>query len=172
MSPHLQERWTPLRKLLAVDPGDVHVGMAEFIEHDDSWECDRAYELEHEEAADVISQFVVGGKLDVLVVERFALYADKAKAQIGSEMLTAQLIGVIKYIHRLYERNRQKAQTYVAETGVQVVECKLVFQPASIQKPTRAILRAKGVPSESKGNTHALSAELHGWSWILRHGDN
>ncbi len=151
------------RRLCAIDPGDVHVGVAEFIESDDDWECVQAYEMGWEGAIDRVASFLVGGQLDVLVVESFRLYADEAKAQIGSEMQTAQCIGAIRYLHAK-AANRQRQQ------GAIVTE--LAMQPASIQKATRAILKAKGVLSESNGNPHALSAELHGWHWILRHEGN
>lgn len=159
------------RTIWAVDPGDVHVGIARFREDDETWECTEAKEFGHDEAADLIAAHLAMGVLDVLVVERFALYADKATQQIGSEMLTAQLIGVIRFVHRTYLDNRAKRRsekTFIAGELAALRETVLEFQPASIQKPTTAICRAKGIKSEAKGNAHAKSAELHGWHYILK----
>lgn len=37
-------------------------------------------------------------KFDIIIYEAFRLYANKAKAQIGSDFEAAQIIGVIKYL--------------------------------------------------------------------------
>lgn len=148
--------------LLAVDPGDVHVGLAEFIETADEWECIAAYELGWTEALDRVALLLGGGYIQTLVVESFRLYADEAKAQIGSEMQTAQCIGAIRYLVSLQHRRADRIGTDRVE---------LAMQPASIQKATTAICKAKGVEFESHGNPHARSAELHGWHNVLRRFD-
>lgn len=155
-------------RLVAVDPGDVHVGIAEFVETADSWECMQAYELGWENGIDRVAQFLVGGQLDFLIVERFSLYADMAKTLIGSEMETAQCIGAIRYLHAKYLA--RATDPYELR---KLAETELVFQGASIQKATDRICKAKGIPSEANGNPHARSAELHGWHFILkREGNN
>lgn len=132
-----------------------------FVEDDDSWECVWARELGHDEAADYIAAQVSTDQLDVLVYETFRLRADLAKSQTGSQMETSQLIGVIRFISRVYNLKR-------ARLGLP--ELKLATSEPSNQKPTAAILRSKGVASEAKGNAHAKSAELAGWYWIMRYG--
>lgn len=151
-------------KMLAVDPGGVHVGMARFtLSGATNWECTDAFECEDpEQAIDLIAAFMLNYHIDVLVVEEFRLYPDKAMAQTGSTMPTCELIGQIKWAHRLDSRRRRDAEQ---------VEVELVLQPAAIQEPTAAVLRNRGIKStavrEGAGG-HAKSAELHGWHWILR----
>lgn len=111
--------------------------------------------------------------------------------QVGSEMLTSQMIGVIKWLVR--KQNEHAARHLDAEKsgkmltcelqgGVcadpkrQVLHCKLTIQPADIKNPTRGILRRKGIKSVAKpisrelygGRDHVVDAELHGWHYILR----
>lgn len=41
---------------------------------------------------------------DVVAFEKFLLYGHKAKTQIGSEFITVQIIGIIKYICNMYKK--------------------------------------------------------------------
>lgn len=142
-------------RLLAVDPGDVHVGLALFEDDAEDWHIVSAWEEQPDEAADTVVRFIVEEKLDVLVVEEFRLYPWKAQQQAFSQMKTAELIGALRLIHRWYGQ-----------------ECQWVEQGASIKKPTQAILRRleiKKAPG-SKGQ-HVVDAQLHGWHFILRKED-
>lgn len=190
------EGWTepqpPKVNLLAVDPGDIHVGVA-FFECDETrqedptaWECIDTQEMTPVEFEDALIQSILDGDIDILVFERYLLDPTKLEAQINSELRTAQLIGVIRYLHRMqmiHVRNHERAR----KTGA-LLQCEqvgwschdpkrrsyapilLVGQTSSILKPTRGIMRAKGVKSTAKRNGdklgHQLAAELHGLHWI------
>lgn len=163
--------WRNDRTLLAVDPGEVHIGLAWFVETEAEWECVWAREWSYSAALDHIAVLLEAGERpecpDILVVEEFRLYADMAQTLIGSDFPTAQFVGAVKYLHYCYEVRRSNLGAFKGiKPGGHKVD--LVFQPASIQKPTNAILTEKGVGSEAHGNDHARSAELHGWHRILR----
>ncbi|HEU5046096.1 MAG TPA: hypothetical protein VFT75_18395 [Nocardioidaceae bacterium] len=192
-------------KLWAVDPGGEHVGMAEFSNFAGvagTGQCDRAWETTPETAVDAIAAAMLNYEIDVLVVEEFRLYPDKAMAQTGSTMPTCEMIGCIKWAHRLDCRRRRdlfcaaddeldrrddqgqskrtkEHQKWMAQRARNQNEVLLVLQPASIQKPTEGVLRKRGMKSVAKASAkqireaggvgdHALSAELHGWHYLLR----
>lgn len=192
-------------KMWAVDPGGVHVGMAEFdfgvdADGDQYADCVRAWELDPETAIDTIAAAMLNHQIDVLVVEEFRLFPDKAMEQTGSTMPTCELIGQIKWAHRLdCSHRRRESEERCSECGgsglsktlknttrrmehedcsrcggrgrVLVPSVEFVLQAAAIQKPTQGVLRKRGIKSTAKregAGGHALSAELHGWHWILR----
>lgn len=142
-------------EILAVDPGGVHVGVAMFREDPDSeygWECWWVKEFDPETFVTWLETSLP--RFDVVAVELFRLYEDTAKSLIGSEMETSQLIGVIKYL-------------------VNPSLAALSMQPAAWQQPTLGILRAKNLRSKAKAERaggHCLSAELHGWAYLIRSG--
>lgn len=82
----------------SIDPGDANVGLAEW------WgtECQVARHTTPDEAVDYVMGVAKEGRLDLLVHERFALYpgAEQGRGQMGSEFLTSQMIGVLKFICR------------------------------------------------------------------------
>lgn len=180
----------------AVDPGDVHVGFAEFgvfgtDAAGDGWVCTRAWEKDPDNAIDDIAAAMLQYHIDVLVVEEFRLYPDKAMAQTGSIMGTCELIGQIKWAHRLDSRRRREevAKSVGKEAAFRKgtkgyknvlawvernATIDLILQPAAIQAPTTGVLRRRGIKSVAKATGaggHALSAELHGWHYILRGKD-
>jgi hypothetical protein len=139
-----------LERIVAVDPGDSHVGVAQGLQS--GLRCYCAYETTPDEFAHQLQGWLRAEAIDVVVVEEFKLYPWHSGSQHWSEMETPQLIGIIKWL----------CQTERAGA-------KLVMQPASIQKPTKAILRAKKIELKSKGvGPHALSAELHLMHFLLR----
>jgi len=90
------------------------------------------------------------GKWGVVVVEEFRLYPAHAKAQAWSSFGTVEVIGVLK--------------EWCRREGIPIV-----LQPASIKRPTTAILKSHGTTMMSRGNGgHAKDAELHGWHYILK----
>lgn len=94
-------------------------------------------------------------KPDILVVESFALYANKRHEQIGSEFETSQIIGVLKY--------------HAYKLGIHYVA-----QPPSIKpRYTNKILLHKGIISQDKHNRyHAVGLPISGHILdAIRHGE-
>lgn len=178
--------------LIAIDPGDVYVGVAFFEGGDDGWECVDAQEFsppeEFEDA--LIGTCLDGDSPDIIVYERYRLYEDKSNQQKGSEFRTSQCIGVIKFVVRV--RNNHVEIHRQAEAEGKLTSCELqgkmcadpatktkaieiVGQLADIMKPTTGILRKKKIKSVAKpidraeygGRGHVVAAELHGWHHIL-----
>jgi hypothetical protein len=134
-------------KLLAVDPGGKHVGLALFTDET----CIKAWEETPADAIIFIREEVA--ELDVLVIEEFRLYPWMLDNQAWSDLPTCQLIGVLKYLHAVH-----------GDASV-----KLVMQAATIKKPTARILRARRIVSQAKRSRaggHAYDAELHGWHYL------
>lgn len=185
-----------MASLIAIDPGDVHVGVAFFetvndewreAEGDGEWECVDTQEFTPDEFVDALAETIFDNGIEVLVYERFRLYGDKSREQIGSEFPTAQLIGVIKYLVRVRNAHVQRHED--AEANGWMMTCELtggqcqdpakrphrieiVGQMADIKKPTTGILRTKKVKSTAKAQKtggHCFDAELHGYYYIL-HG--
>lgn len=184
-------------KLIAIDPGDVHCGVAYFetttevrdgrdrIIRQDGWECTDTQEHLPGDLEDGLALALIDGDFDVIVLEQFNLYPDKAMAQTGSTMPTCEVIGVVKWLVRAHNHHavaHMEAQDQgrmltcevtggtCADPGKVVEAVRLVLQPASIQTPTKAILRRRGIKSTAKRQRtgdHTFSAELHGWHWIL-----
>lgn len=188
-----------MHNLLAIDPGDVHVGIAFFAteapdpwtgkpEHGD-WECTDTQELAPMDFADALGETLLAGELETVVFERFRLYADLAAEQVGSEFETSQLIGVIKYLVRLnnnhvakhHQVNNIEGRYLPCEMqgggcarGLKMRHVVLVGQQADIKKPTQGILRKRQIKSTAKrlkAGGHCFDAELHGWYYILN-GDH
>jgi len=144
--------------VLAIDPGDAHVGIASWggARPDDrdaifDWEGVLAYEESAARAVDLIDQILAIKSSDaILVLEEFRLYPDRAREQSWSQMQTSEMIGAIKLVAR--------------RRGVKVVE-----QGASIKKATRAQLKKRGIKQVGKGG-HARDAELHLAHYCLKEG--
>jgi hypothetical protein len=182
-------------RLIAVDPGDAYTGVAFFEEDPDEergWRCVDAQEFEPQEFEDALAYTVIEGEVDIFVYERYRLYEDKAAMQTGSEFLTSQSIGAFKFIIRNHNRHAEAHEEVTRSGGMLTCEMpggvchnpakaptlKVVTiygQMADIKKPTRAILKRKGIKSVAKpiataeyhGRDHVIDAELHGWKYIL-----
>lgn len=180
-------------ELIAIDPGDAHVGVAFFARNaDGEWYCEDAQELEPDEFEDGFAELILfEPEPPIVVFERFRLYNDKSVEQTGSEFRTSQMIGVIKFVCRT--RNNHADLHDKAEAEGKMLSCELQNmgcsdpakrpqhveihgQMADIKKPTTGILRKKGISSvgkarrrENKGwGIHCVDAELHGWYHILK----
>lgn len=127
-----------MTKRLAIDPGDVHVGWAY-----DGSSTVQAGEWTPTEAVDELVRMMTHDAVDELIIEEFVLYEWEAKKQAWSEMKTSQLIGALKLIAYWFR-------------------IPVFMQPATIKKPTRGKLRAKGVKM-AQGSIHANDAQLHLW---------
>jgi len=145
--------------MVTVDPGDRHVGVAYWTFEDGAWGCEHAQEMEPEQFTDYLRTHLVTGAIGTVVYESWQLYGDKAAEQVGSEMLTSQLIGVIKYLVR-------QTQVNWPMNAPQIFS-----QQAAIKTPTRAILKKRQVVSVAKRlkqdpDGHAFDAELHGYHFL------
>lgn len=139
--------------VIAVDPGDVHVGVAVW---DGKTKAVRATELANGSAVRQIAEMVrarqtLGHRVHV-VIEAFVLYPDKAKAQSWSPMQTAQMIGAL---------------TWLCENQL---FCGVSIQPATIKVPVRSQMRARGIGISSGKSGHADDAVLHLWRYLLDRG--
>lgn len=144
-----------MSRLIAIDPGDKHVGVAFFTGQG----CYLVQEMTPDELCDLMWVWMDTASVDTLVVEKFQLYPDKAKEQSYGEMLTSQLIGRIKEIVR----------RTMTTTGLIVP---IIEQPASIKQPTFKQLRARKIQSIAKRDKvpgqHVLDAEAHGWYYLMK----
>lgn len=132
----------------AIDPGDVHVGVARF----DGETCTWARESDPTSAMHDLAKQLPGAH--VLVVERYQLYPHLAQLQQGSDMRTSQMIGALKWL----------AWTL----GIPVV-----IQQAALKKPTEALIRHRGVQRVAQGDgDHAFDAETHGYTYLWKNVSN
>lgn len=137
--------------VLAIDPGDRHVGWARWRRRGESVV---AGEVDADAGAgfvDVVLNVATRSKLPaVLVIEDFVLYPGQDKRTAWNPMLTSEMIGQLKWIASM--------------RGVPVV-----LQGANIKKPTRHQLKPRGITQVGSG-THARDAELHLYHYILKEG--
>lgn len=133
------------QRILAIDPGAIHNGVAYFI----GVECSWAIEYTPDELYAQLAIMCELKSVDVVVIEKFQLYPWMAEEQGWSQMETCEVIGVLKYVCRAWDYEP-------------------VMQPASIKTPTKAILRRKKIVRKGgPGNQHLIDAQLHGWAYIL-----
>ena len=140
-------------RIVSVDPGEAHVGVAVFVEQEGEWECTAALEFNRPDFYSWLQTTLRLG-FDRVVYETWQIYPETAQALTGSKCETAECIGVLKW---LAEQER-----------VETTE-----QPASIQTPTLNLLKAQKRRSRAKRDRaggHALSAELHGWCYLYQTG--
>lgn len=151
------------RVMIAVDPGDAHVGVAVFSKR----ECVWAGEMTPAGFLAWLRLRLDDGTAAQVVVEEFRLYSWMAEKQSWSDFPTAQLIGAIKAAVAWFGGQVNE----VTGERIRDKEVGVVMQPASIKKITRAQLEARGIKSQAKARKaggHAADAELHGWHWLLR----
>lgn len=85
-----------MKRVLALDPGD-RVGCASAtITPDGEWKVLAHWIDDLKPCALRVHHDLQGGMYDVVVCERWALYATHAKVMIGSEIPSAQFIGMVK----------------------------------------------------------------------------
>jgi len=132
-------------KMMAIDPGDVHCGWALF----EDGQCYKVGTFIPEDLLNMVTDMLADGDIDVLVVEEYRLYPDKAKTQSYSDFPTVETIGALKYLART--------------RGILIV-----MQPAAAKRPATGFASAMKIPmlSYQKGQSrHAKDAELHGIYW-------
>lgn len=155
-----QRRW----RFLAIDPGDEHVGLAEFERGPEGpWYCAWAGEMTPER---FLPWYVEGLKKDRwehVVVESWRLFPESAKFYIGSDMPTSRLIGAICAL----------AAFIPDEIGWFDDPVKITLQSPQIKVPTRGVLKRRKLRSVAKilkvAGDHASDAELHGYKYLVDH---
>lgn len=161
-----QQLWKS--RIIAIDPGDIWNGVAIFT----GGICQLTQELTPDEMLRLVDNAVTSSSVDVVVVEQFTLYPDKAAEQSGSEMLTAQHIGAIRWI--IKKHNALVIDFAEANGGERIGQLdvvELILQAASIKVPTTSVLKHLGIkPISTKpsGRMHMRDSEVHGQHFILR----
>jgi hypothetical protein len=160
-------------QMIAIDPGEEHVGLAEF-QHlpadawrkEAEWMCTWAGEMLPGPALEWVTGHLP--LLTAVVYEGWQIYPDKAATLIGSECETAQFIGALKWIVFGFNGHSKRFPDLGPQGVVEFIQ-----QPADIQVPTRGLLKQakrKSMAKRLRAGEHAMSAELHGWCWLHRSG--
>lgn len=146
-----------MTRALFIDPGDVHVGMAEFLEiKPDVWACVNTWEIGPILGEEMVANIIEQDRHAIIGYERWRLFGHLAQQQAGSEFRAVQFIGVLKYLHR---RNPGTSQ--------------LVVQDPNVQQVAERLAKLREVPLYSvtqKHGNHAKSAELHGFYYFTSRG--
>lgn len=152
------------RMILAVDPGDEHVGVAWLDREEKGWAVVFVTEMTPAEFLDYILPALQSGLFRYFVLESFSLYADKLKEQIGSEMLTSQMIGAAKFAVKI----ANESSTFNPHMEYEV---QLVMQQPAAKAPAFAILERKKYVFTAKRlkvpGQHVLDAEVHGIKFVM-----
>lgn len=155
--------------VLAVDPGEEHVGLAVGVGDaaaDFGWRVTDVAELTPWEFVQFFRDVI--GHLDIVTCEKFTLYPHLAKEQIGSEMPTSKLIGWIEFTVRMWN------EIYVEDPAGRAYRYPSVAYtsyPANIHAGTSSVMKKRGIPFVSPlSPDHARSAELHWWHCLIRAG--
>uniref|UniRef100_A0AAU6R580 Holliday junction resolvase n=1 Tax=Micrococcus phage Olihed TaxID=3092209 RepID=A0AAU6R580_9CAUD len=153
-------RW----RFLAIDPGDEHVGLAEFeCGPDKVWYCVWAGEKTPEEFLPWYVTGLRGDRWEWVVVESWHLFPESSKFYVGSDMPTSRLIGSIEAL-----------AAYIPEDGAWFDEPVAVTrQDPQIKIPTRSVLKRRKLRSIARvlkvSGDHASDAELHGFKYMVDH---
>jgi hypothetical protein len=151
-------------RFIAIDPGDVHVGVAEFERQTGGeWLCRWA----HEFTPETFEQWYVEGlqksRWVRVVIEWWKLFPESAPMYIGSDMPTSRLIGAIQAL----------ARAVPSDAGWFDDEVPTYLQSPQIKVPCRALLKRRKLRSVAKilgiPGDHASDAELHGYKWLFDH---
>ena len=135
-------------KLLAVDPGELYVGIAEFV----GWEVMNTSVLPPNDAVDMIWRGLENGHYDQVVMESWRTYTEA----LWTECLTVEVIGAVKHKAR--------------QCGVPVK-----MQPNTIKRPAAARMLSHGIEfpaslaaiSTVRLRQHPTDACMHGYWWLF-----
>jgi hypothetical protein len=133
---------------VALDPGDLHTGWA--VQGVGGQVT--AGTLDSSEVVEWLDQQLqraYAANLDVeVIIEEYVLYPGQDQRRVFKKNHTSELIGMIKLT--------------CMHHGVGWIE-----QGATIKKPTRKQLRARGI-AYAPGDVHSRDAQLHLWYRLLR----
>ena len=124
----------------SIDPGDVHVGLAQ-------WSYSDLVSVFETDPYTLLSMLSAGPPKFV-ICERWALYGWKASEQTGSEFFTSQLVGAIKCLCWLRQVPLLMQQPSVG---------KAMFRP---ERHKDRVWRGR--------NKHQRDAEAHGLAWLAK----
>lgn len=127
-------------RIVAIDPGDVHVGFAAMTDHFVMW----SGEIAPDEVEDAIRNFYP----EKIIIESFFLRPNKQKAQTWSQMGTPRLIGEIKAIAK--------------SIGIEVIEQQPSVRDTINRTPYYRSAKEQGMIPK---NRHAKDAVSHGLYW-------
>lgn len=139
--------------VLAIDPGDEHVGWALGLRIVGTEWAVKAGTWARSDAVSNVSKLIwtdPAAAVDELVLEKFQLYPGTAPKLAYSPMQTSELIGKLTLIAELPD-----------------VPVPVVMQSAMIKKPIARQLAARKIKRVGVGS-HARDAELHLYYRILR----
>lgn len=138
-------------KMIAVDPGTVHVGIS-------MWEesaCVLAKEYTVEDTVNLMVD-MIRGRIevpDIMVVEEFRVEPARAAALGGSDLGVVQMIGMFRLTAKLLGANTD-----------------LVMQPNKVLRIAQGWMTIHGYRMQSRGSgPHAADAERHGYYYVYRH---
>jgi hypothetical protein len=129
-------------RILAVDPGET-CGWATF----DALDLTDAGQFPIGPLED-LDYFVTERRPDVMVVENYRVYASRAAQHVGSEVNTAQYIGILKFIGSMYQ-------------------IPVYLQMAHQAKGWVSDKRLHDLGLFQTGHKHANDAVRHGIYWLL-----
>jgi hypothetical protein len=148
--------------VIAIDPGDTHIGVSIGVVSHVPEQSQILFSLEMERRANLefIQDMLSAGWVDTLVVEDFTLIPGKAMAQSGSRMLTSRMIGMFEWMIIQDKRSREAYTPIIP----------LVLQMPHIKKTQMAICKRHGIKPIPCGNSgHARDSQLHFWYFALHH---
>lgn len=159
---HAEEHYR--RRFLAIDPGDEHVGLAEFeCKVDEVWYCRWAGEMNPNEFLPWFVEGLQQARWGHVVVESWRLFPESAAYYVGSDMPTSRLIGAIAALAAFLPPTSDWLDEPVVVT----------LQSPQIKVPTRSILKRRKLRSIAKvlrvSGDHASDAELHGFKYLVDH---
>jgi hypothetical protein len=131
-----------LGRVLAVDPGET-VGWALFQD----LELTNVGQFPIGPLED-LDYFVTEQRPDVMVVENYRIYASRAAQHVGSEVNTAQYVGILKFIGSIYQ-------------------IPVTLQMAHQAKGWVSDKRLRDLGLFQTGKRHANDAIRHGVYWLL-----
>lgn len=136
---------------VSCDPGEIHSGFARWSRFD----CIETRSLSGGPNGSAVAQLLqeISNGLDFLVFERYTLYPHLARQQAGSEFLTSQQIGAMKFI---VTHKEIPWQDQTAGQG------KRVYSLEPFRSWSQRSWKSYGM------GPHAKDAEAHGYSWLLK----
>ncbi|QWY83829.1 holliday junction resolvase [Microbacterium phage PermaG] len=151
----------PKPSFLAIDPGDVHVGLAEFTRIEGVWYCTWAGEKTPDEFLEWYVDGLRVSRWVYVVIESWKLFPQAAPIYVGSDMPTSRLIGAIRSLARFIP----------IDTGWFDEPTPTHLQDPQIKIPTRGVLKRRKLRSVAKimgiPLDHASDAELHGYKFLI-----